>query len=406
MAWKLWVYYINSEFLRKMKWVLLEIKLPKEIHRSPLAMELALASFHQTGGTSQWSDKYWKGQVRNYFSLEIVSIGGNIHFFIRAQSRFRNGVESYIYAQYPEAEIVEVSDYVTRVSYAKNGRWAMWGNEFGRLKPNPYPIKTYVDYDLGKMDKEKEKVYRITPVVELMGSIKKGEQLWFQIIIRATESERRKAAGEKEVEKIKAKKLKGAGVKKFNGEMLTKEEKDVIAAIRRNTTKAGFDAGIRVIYIAEKEVFDSSNISFVMNILKQYNTSDLNGFWHKRITAADYPWRNFIGDVRREKDESPPARTRGQVILRTIPRGLPRGTFIDLSRPFISFTGDIIEKKKMNIFNLYRKRAFYKQNNRVPLTFSAEELATIYHFPGGVSTTPSFARIETRKSEPPANLPV
>ncbi|MEK7129098.1 MAG: hypothetical protein AAB858_01985, partial [Patescibacteria group bacterium] len=84
----------------------------------------------------------------------------------------------------------------------------------------------------------------------------------------------------------------------------------------------------------------------------------------------------------------------------------PRGTFIDLSRPFISFTGDIIEKKKMNIFNLYRKRAFYKQNNRVPLTFSAEELATIYHFPGGVSTTPSFARIETRKSEPPANLPV
>ena len=80
MAWKLWVYYINSEFLRKMKWVLLEIKLPKEIHRSPLAMELALASFHQTGGTSQWSDKYWKGQVRNYFSLEIVSIGGNIHF--------------------------------------------------------------------------------------------------------------------------------------------------------------------------------------------------------------------------------------------------------------------------------------------------------------------------------------
>lgn len=406
-----------------MKWVLLEIKLPKEIHRSPLAMELALASFHQTGGTSQWSDKYWKGQVRNYFSLEIVSIGGNIHFFIRAQSRFRNGVESYIYAQYPEAEIVEVSDYVTRVSYAKNGRWAMWGNEFGRLKPNPYPIKTYVDYDLGKMDKEKEKVYRITPVVELMGSIKKGEQLWFQIIIRATESERRKAAGEKEVEKIKAKKLKGAGVKKFNGEMLTKEEKDVIAAIRRNTTKAGFDAGIRVIYIAEKEVFDSSNISFVMNILKQYNTSDLNGFWHKRITAADYPWQNFIGDVRREKGESSlspfqaeeptkveylGARRENARAKRSpiIPRGKPRGTFIDLSRPFISFTGDIIEKKKMNIFNLYRKRAFYKQNNRVPLTFSAEELATIYHFPGGVSTTPSFARIETRKSEPPANLPV
>lgn len=373
VAWKVWVYYINLEFLRKMKWVLLEIKLPKEIRRSPLAMELILTSFHQTGETSQWYDKYWKGQVRNYFSLEIVSIDGSVHFFIRTQHRFRNDVESYIYAQYPEAKIAEVSDYATRASYAKNGRWTMWGNEFERLRPGPYPIKTYVDYGLDKAAKEEEKADPIAPIVELMGSMKKGEQLWFQIIIRAAKSERIKAAGEKEAERIKAKKLKGTGVKKFNEQMLAKEEKDVIAAIRRNTTKVGFDAGIRAIYIAEKEAFNSSNIPLVMNILKQCTASDLNGFWHKRITVVDCLWQHFI----------------------------------DTSWPFISLTGDMVEKKKVNIFNLYRKRVyFYKPHHRVPLVLSAEELATIYHFPGGVSTTPLFARIEARKSQPPANLPV
>jgi hypothetical protein len=37
---------------------------------------------------------------------------------------------------------------------------------------------------------------------------------------------------------------------------------------------------------------------------------------------------------------------------------------------------------------------------------TAEELATIYHFPGRVSTTPTFKRIESKKSEPPVNLPL
>lgn len=379
IAWKTWVRYVNSEFLRKMQWILLEIKLPKEIRRSPLAMELTLAAFHQTGGTSQWYDKYWKGQVRNYFSLEIVSIEGAVHFFIRTQTRFRNGVESYIYAQYPEAEIAEVPDYVDSMSYTKNGRWMMWGNEFRHLKPDPYPIKTYVDYGLDRVAKEEEKADPISQTIELMGSMKKGEQMWFQIIIRATESEWRKV-GDAEVAKIKAKKLEETGADKFNEQMLTKGEKDIISAIERNTAKIGFDAGLRVIYIAEKDSFDGGNISSVMNLLKQYNTSDLNGFWHKRITAIDYPWQNYINI--------------------DIPPFAP-------SWPFFSITGDVVEKKKMRIFELYKKRAyFYKPYNRVPLVLSAEELATIYHFPGEVSATPSFARVEAKKSEPPVNLPI
>jgi hypothetical protein len=37
---------------------------------------------------------------------------------------------------------------------------------------------------------------------------------------------------------------------------------------------------------------------------------------------------------------------------------------------------------------------------------TTEELATIYHFPGDVSKTPTLSRITAKKAEPPANLPI
>jgi thioredoxin-related protein len=39
-------------------------------------------------------------------------------------------------------------------------------------------------------------------------------------------------------------------------------------------------------------------------------------------------------------------------------------------------------------------------------TLNTEELATLFHFPGRVSTTGTFERIQAQKAEPPANLPI
>jgi len=41
-----------------------------------------------------------------------------------------------------------------------------------------------------------------------------------------------------------------------------------------------------------------------------------------------------------------------------------------------------------------------------PFIMNTEELATIYHFPGEVSKTPSLSRISAKKAEPPTNLPI
>jgi hypothetical protein len=92
VAWNLWLTYLQTQFLRGIKWVLLEIKPPKEVFKSPAAMELVLNSLYQTGGTGNWYDKYWKGNLRNYFSLEIVSTEGKIHFYIFLNQMFLNYV--------------------------------------------------------------------------------------------------------------------------------------------------------------------------------------------------------------------------------------------------------------------------------------------------------------------------
>jgi hypothetical protein len=58
------------------------------------------------------------------------------------------------------------------------------------------------------------------------------------------------------------------------------------------------------------------------------------------------------------------------------------------------------------------RRYFYspwkgkKFHGSKPFVLNAEELATIYHFPGSVSSTPTLEKIPSLKSKAPANLPI
>ena len=53
-------------------------------------------------------------------------------------------IESAIYSQYPDIEIVEAEDYVDALpSVLPNKVYDLWGNNFILAKPNAYPIQTY-----------------------------------------------------------------------------------------------------------------------------------------------------------------------------------------------------------------------------------------------------------------------
>ncbi|HET9641693.1 MAG TPA: hypothetical protein VFP46_02500, partial [Candidatus Paceibacterota bacterium] len=125
-AWHLWIILRRSEYIASRSWNLLEIKLPRNLVKTPLAMETVLSNIHYKKGESNWYQLYWLGQVRPWWSLEIASFGGEIHFFIWTRSDFKKLVENAFYAQYPGVQLTEAVDY-TRTISAKPGEWEIWG---------------------------------------------------------------------------------------------------------------------------------------------------------------------------------------------------------------------------------------------------------------------------------------
>src|SRR3989344_5634881 len=102
---ELWVKYLKIKAIKEIKWLLLEIKISRNIEKTPKAMEQVFSGLHGILVKIKFLDKYWKGKVQEWFSFEIAGINGTVYFFIRTPEQFRNLVEAQIQSQYPDAEI-------------------------------------------------------------------------------------------------------------------------------------------------------------------------------------------------------------------------------------------------------------------------------------------------------------
>jgi hypothetical protein len=370
-----WLYYKRSKYWQKEGSVLLEIKLPREISKSPAAMEAVLGALHQTGKEGTWVDRIWKGQTRPWFSLEIISEEGKIRFFIWTKLAHRNPIESYIYSQYPGVEIYEVDDYM-KPFYHNPDKFSFWVGGFTLTGKDAYPIKTYVDYGLDKDPKEEFKIDPMTPMIELLGSITTGQNIWIQILIQGHRkrrafgvfSEKEDAWKDEAKDEIKdiIEKLKTEG-SNFP-RIMTEGERNKVAALERSVSKYPFDCGIRAFYIAEKDKFNAANIGGVIGTFKQFSSPELNGFkpsgWQ---TIFDYPWQEWFN-------------AKGKLV----PKAL--------------------EEFKLRRFfhSPWKSSKFYSKQ----FVLNTEELATIFHFPGSVAGTPTLEKIPSVKSKAPSNLPI
>ncbi|MFZ2523426.1 MAG: hypothetical protein WAW92_03510 [Minisyncoccia bacterium] len=398
---ELWVRYVQAQFLAKQQYVLLEVKLPKDVFKSPHAAEFFINSMYQTSGEGNWFERYWNGGVRSWFSLEIVAKNGSVHFYIWTKVGHRNLIEANIYSQYPGIEIYEVPDYTLPVTYDPS-QTSIWASEFDLTKDDVFPIKTYIDYGMDKNPEEEYKIDPLTPLIEFLGSIPRDSQVWIQILVRAHKAEEKdpkKSWGNakifqtfkpsdiwdrwekkdlrwKEAAKVKVNEIvEGAkGEKgpdgKFvpgTGRQLTETERDTITALNRSVSKNGFDVGIRAVYLAPKESFSPSNIGGVINSITHFN-SHLNGFKPARGVADRHSNFFLLWMKRSEK---------------------------------------VVYEEKADLLDKYKRRAYYHKPHKSPhFILNSEELATIFHFPGGVLATPTFERVDSRKAEAPPNIPV
>jgi len=367
------VIYNKNKFIHKQEKALLKIKLPQEVVKSPLAMELFLTSLYQTKGEGTFINRWFKGKVRPWFSLEIVSIGGEVRFYIWTWKFWKPMIESQLYAQYPDIEVEEVKDYVDDMHFNFN-KMDLWGCQFVLTKASHFPIKSYTDYSLDQDPDEELKIDPMTPVIEFLGGLREGEQAWIQIIIRAHKKEFPKhgtwfekvdwkEGAKDEIKALRDKDKQQAGEIKVTGVSLSKGEKDVIEAIERNVSKIPFDCGIRAIYVANKESFNDINIAGLNGAFRQYNSYNLNGFATDHATDFNYPWQDFRNYR--------------------------------------------LNKKKDHILHAYKNRTYFHVPKKSHyFVMNTESLATIYHFPGQVAKTPNISRVEAKKSEAPTNLPI
>lgn len=389
-----WMNYIRTDFLKKNPPVLLEIRIPREIEKTPKSMELLFMALWETGSV-EYNETYWEGKVRPWWSFEIASFGGEIHFYVWTLPKYQNVLESQIYAQYPTVEIVAAEDYATKKNFHPPHNF-MWGTYFKFLEPDAYPIMTYVDYGL---DKETEEEYKVDPLstsLEYMGSIKKGEEMWVQILAQAYRPFRLVEGklfpdrnlvkeAEEEINKIMRRDPKSKSTRQFTEigypvvPTLTEWEKKQIEAIERSVNKRAFRCAIRACYHSEKETFDliGSSVSGMQGLIrKPFNSNLLNGFKLGWYTDISDPMKDFLFLFG--------LRMWG---IKTFLPGYAR-----------------------QMLDAYRQRSFfylpYRNWKAKPLILTVEELATMYHFPGKVVTTPTFGRIPSKKVEAPPNLPI
>lgn len=384
-----WMDYIRVREITKAKKVLLEVNIPRETNKSPRAMELVFTGLWQKGYGTLY-EVFKEGKYRPWFSFEIVSIGGDLHFFIWTEEKYKGLIESLIYAQYPDVEVYEVPDYTTSVQY-NGGERFVWGTHHALTNPDVYPIKTYVDYslDVGSEPKEEQKIDPMTPMLEYLGNLSAGEQAWVQILIQAHSKEGTgegriikkpdwKDEAKEEIKKLREEAMvkQESGEQKFSFPLMTKGVQNKIESIERSLDKFPFNAMIRSMYIAEWDHFNPSNIGGLIGSTRQYNSNNLNGF---RLSG--------ISDFSQN--------TKALFSLLKIPERLTKPR-----------KDSMIEEVLM----AYKRRSFFYPPHKEtldakPFILNTEELATIYHFPGGVAQTPTFKRIESKKAEPPSNLP-
>lgn len=411
IAWIWWIHYVQQDFISGIKFVLLEIVPPREVLRSPLAMELfitnALYHFSYKGGKEEW----WQGAVWFWFSLELVSIEGQVHFYIRTPTRIRSLIETQMYAQYPQSQVKAVEDYTLAVDeITPKSAWNAWGCEFKLIRPEAFPLRTYIDYGLDEDPKEEYKVDPISPVIEFFGSLEKGEQAWLQIIITPSKNMYHtkgtwfgKHNWTEESREVIKKMLKPYTRLQTGIDQKTAQEirapkffDNVLTAMSAKTSKLGFETGIRLMYVAKKEVFPvdhrTNNSRNVRLVLRQYAKPDSNEFFRINSTQGDAYSGIFTASPK----------TVMFLANRMLKEYRERSFFHNPLRHHI-FSKHYWNWPFPGFFTLAGVITAYFHNETFVL--NTEELATIWHFPGQILKVPTLERIESKEASPPPNLP-
>jgi hypothetical protein len=376
-----WVEYKVEKHVHQWKWVVLAVDIPPLFIQTPKAVEQIFAQL--TGALTPVSitEKFLEGREQKTFSFEIISIEGYIQFLIRTEEEFRDLVEAAVYAQYAEAEITEVEDYVGNIpSHFPDKEYDAYGVEFKLAEAEGYPIRTYPSFEYNI---SKDQVFSdpMAAILETFSRISRGENFWMQLIIEPITNAWKEEGIELVKEIIAGKKehhepfffkilsvpltlfgefvsaFTSSGEEEHGGDKhkeepekkvsdLTPGGKITIEAIEEKISKIGFESKLRVIYAAKKEVYNPKRcVNGLIGAMNQFSIVSRNA---------------------------------------------------------------IVPDSAKSVNNKFVE-AFKHREIRVgakPYVLNIEELATVWHFPLPFVKTPLVQKAGAKRAEPPLGLPV
>ncbi len=408
LAWMLYRVHIleaQKEYQNSIKWVFLEIKIHDLNERSPLAMEQVFAALHAIHQNFTWGERF-DGRIVLWLSCEIVSIGGKVSYIIKIPERYRNLLESAIFAQYPKAEISETEDYLMNMPYEyypEQVDFDFWGTQANKKKPNAYPIRNYSGFE----HKEQETfIDPLANVIEVMSNIQPWELMAMQIVVRPIDDDWKEDVRPL-LDKLKGVPTHGGsnaffdaiiGIPRLFMDVLVHDlmgyereevrerppkeeppslmlhrsdvEKLIISSIENGLSKISFEAKIRLLYLAPKDKMNKAlRVPEIIGAIRNFDDVNLNGLKPDIAHSWTDPAYKISPTL-----EAPALRH--QILVR-----------------------------KRNMWQYVKERKIWQATGNTIL--NTEELASLYHFPVAPNVRVSqVEKVQTVKSAPPADLPV
>lgn len=390
----MWMHWRQEIFTKQAtKWKVVEMRIPREIRKNSKAMEQVFASIHgMRNAPGNFREHYWDGEVTRWFSFEMVSFGGEVHFYLRFHQRLFTLMQTAFNSFYPDIELEEVDDYAhhrlpqsIQEVYTKN--YDLWGGEVTLKREGAYPIRTYEEFESATEEKEYD---TMSAFMELLGKLKKEEFIGIQILAVPLGPEW--AEEHKElIEKLRRPESKPEKMINAEGEEIeyqplairTPGETEVLEAIERNLSKPAFETLIRFIYLSPKHLYhDSYPRRGVKGAFNQFskisaNSLEINYDVATRVQFWKFPYffPGLRGELRKQR-----------VLYNYIHREMPPETFMG-------------KLQNSSIFDSGFKTKLFEMN--------IECLATIWHPPSYIAlTAPHTQRVESKRVGPSASLPI
>lgn len=306
--------------------------------------------FANIGGLhAQRGLKAWFLGRTDHVSLEIVSHGGVIYFYVAVPRTLQQFIEEQIHAQFPSAMIEEAVDYNI---FTPTGALVAGYVLFKRK--NAFPIKTYKKLDSDPLSSITNALAKVQPpdgvaVQLVVRSAKKKwrrEGLWIaRDIHRGVKFESLAARGKFMTfinhyfykPKVQDQKEGGGMVR------LSPMEEEVLKGIEEKASRAGLDVTLRVVVSATDKIRARQLFDHITGAFAQFNS------YHY-----------------------------GNSFMVAVPSGQTR-----IIKDFI-----------------YRT---VRENRSVVM--NTEELTSVYHFPLPSTDTPNIKWLTARKAPPPPNVP-